>query len=379
MKILFLSAANSIHTVRWINSLTERGHEIYLIYNEGHNPKENVINNKVHLHPLKYSGGKGYYLNAKELKKLEEQIKPDVINVHYASGYGTLARRSNIGPYLLSVWGSDVYEFPYLSKVNKYILKKNVKHAKMLASTSECMAEHLRKVLDDPYLQIGITPFGVDMDCFKVSDSNDNNNQIIIGNVKTLEAVYRICDLIDAFKLLKENLQKKGMRELADKIKVLIYGDGNLKDELSRQIKELSLENCVYLKGKIPNTEVPKALQQFDIFCATSEKESFGVAVVEAMAMEKPVVATDAEGFREIIIDGETGFIVEKKNISQMAERLEQLVLDKKMRQTFGKAARKRVEELYDWEKNVDTMETLYKQLKGEYDEYKTVYSSHSK
>ena len=119
MKILFLSAANSIHTVRWVNSLANRNHEIYLVYNRGHNPKADKIDKKVKLCELPFTGNRGYFFNVFALKKLAKKIKPDVINVHYASGYGTLARKSKLCPILLSVWGSDVYDFPNKSFVNK--------------------------------------------------------------------------------------------------------------------------------------------------------------------------------------------------------------------------------------------------------------------
>ena len=149
MKILFLSAANSIHTVKWVNALVEKGHEVVLVSNKGHEPKEDALDNRIQFYCLKYSGNLGYFLNAKELSILVKKIKPTVINVHYASGYGTLARIAKLPPYLLSVWGSDVYDFPYESKIKNRILKKNIKNADMLASTSKCMAQQLRKVMSD--------------------------------------------------------------------------------------------------------------------------------------------------------------------------------------------------------------------------------------
>ncbi len=66
MKIMFVSAANSTHTVRWVNALAERGHEVYLVSNRGHEPKEDALNSRVKLYLMKHSGGKGYYLNAGE-------------------------------------------------------------------------------------------------------------------------------------------------------------------------------------------------------------------------------------------------------------------------------------------------------------------------
>ena len=67
MRILFLSNAASIHTVRWVNALSERGHEVHLVYKFDDEPKENKINESVSQHKLQYSGTKGYFLNAIQL------------------------------------------------------------------------------------------------------------------------------------------------------------------------------------------------------------------------------------------------------------------------------------------------------------------------
>lgn len=364
MKILFLSAASSIHTVKWVNALAARNHEVHLVYNQGHNPRDNRISDNVILHCMKYSGTKAYYLNALELKKIEKKINPDVINVHYASGYGTLARVARLGDYLLSIWGSDVYEFPYQSKIKKIILEKNVKYAKMLASTSNCMAEQLKKVLRDNTLDIAITPFGVDLDLFSSEKYKKvEEDRIIIGNIKALEKHYGIEVMIKAFHLLCSSLIESGKEEIVNKLQMEIYGDGSQKDELVQLIKDLKMEDKIFLKGRIENKKVPETLMKFSIFCAASRHESFGVAVVEAMAMKIPVVVTDADGLKEVVCDFETGIIVEKESIQQIADALRVLVEDEEKRLLFGINGRKRVESLYDWKKNVTTMERLYKKL----------------
>lgn len=361
MRILFLSAANSIHTVKWVNALAKRGHEVHLIYNAGHEPKNDVLSNEIKCYCLKYSGGIGYYRNAKELRHVTRKIEPDVINVHYASGYGTLARRAKIGPILLSVWGSDVYDFPYESRMKNKILKKNVKYAKALASTSFCMAEQLRKVMQDKELEIAITPFGVDIQKFdlKCYLQKSDKTEIIIGNIKLLEAKYGIKELITAFVKLKDEMKNEKA------LKLYIYGDGSLRGELEELIHSLNMQDAVFLKGRIANAKVPEALNEFDIFCALSQldSESFGVAVVEAMAMGKPVVVSDVDGFCEVVKDNETGYIVQRKNIEEIVAKLKKLILDEELREQLGKAGRKRVEEKYDWEKNVDTMLEVYQKV----------------
>lgn len=368
MRILFLSAASSVHTVKWVNALAMRGHEVHLIFNKGHEPKNGEIDRQVTLHQLKFQGIVAYYLNAKELKKITQRIKPEIINVHYASGYGTLARIAGIGPVLLSVWGSDVYDFPYESKLKNQILKKNVRYAKRLASTSNCMADKLREVMDDSSLEVTITPFGIDLELFNPERFEKQKDKIVIGNVKALKAKYGILEFIDAVAMLLDMLKEAGEKDIAEKIQVEIYGDGEQKKLILQKIMLNGLEDVVLIKGKIPNIEVPNALSHFAIFCATSmyESESFGVAVVEAMAMKLPVVVTDVAGFKEVVVDGETGVIVNRQKISEIAGALKHLVLDERERERLGENGRKRVEKLYNWKKNVDVMELLYNKLKQE-------------
>lgn len=369
MKILFLSAAKSIHTIRWVNSLALRGHEIHLVFKKDHQiENSDVLQKNIYLYPLKYAGMAGYYLNARQLKKIVDQVRPDIINVHYASGYGTLARIAHLKSYLLSVWGSDVYLFPYENKIKKYILKKNIRCADFLASTSQCMAEQLRRVMSEEGLKISITPFGVDLKRFSPSqNTQEKKDEIIIGNIKTLEEKYGICELILAFAYLKESLVKEKCNK---KIKLLIYGKGPLESRLLEMIQEKHLENDVQLMGAIPNEQVPKALAEFDIFCALSKSESFGVSIVEAMAMKKPVVVSDVDGFKEVATN-ETGRIVSGNNLEEVCLALMELIEDEKLRERLGENGRKRVEELYDWDKNVDAMEALYKlMLKSEEIDY---------
>lgn len=362
-KIFFISAANSIHTVKWVNSLSEK-YEVHLIYCNNHKPKMDVINNKVILHRLQFNAPFGYYLNVIQLKKLYKKIKPDIVNVHYASGYGTLARISKLNNILLSVWGSDVYEFPNQSKFKKKILKKNVNYAKYLASTSNVMAEELRRQVNISNKEIYITPFGVDINKFYNYDLKRNDKNINIGTIKALEEKYGIKYVILAVKKVKNDLIKEGKKQLANSIKYYIYGDGREKETLLKLIKNEELEKDIFLMGKIPNESVPKKLNKLDIFCVTSlNNESFGVAVVEAMACEVPVVATNADGFKEVMDNNVTGYIVEGKDINSIADALKKLITSSETREIMGKNGRKRVIENYNWNKNVGFMEDIYEKI----------------
>lgn len=364
IKVFFIAPANNIHTIRWVNSLCEE-YEVHLVSCRNHVDALDKIDNKVILHKLFFPSPIGYYLNAIQLRKLYKKIKPDLINVHYASGYGTLTRVSKVKPVLLSIWGSDVYDFPNESSIKRKIFEKNVLNANYIASTSNAMANELKRKVDIGNRQIFITPFGVNVDKFKKIELEKNNEEFIIGNIKTLEPKYGIKYAILAVKDLINRLIRNKEEELANSIKLYIYGKGKEKESLEKLIDKNKLQDSVFLMGRIPNEEVPDALNKLDVFCATSilDSESFGVAVVEAMACEVPVVATNVDGFSEVMENGVTGILVERKNISQISLALEKMLKDKKKRKEYGKNGRERVIKNYNWKDNVAYMSSIYKKI----------------
>ena len=160
MKILYIGMLNSSHTVKWVNAFSDRGHEVMVATLSGQTDLRQEIRSDIHVAELPKSGFKGYYLNGPALRKLYREFRPDVSNAHYASGYGTLARVAGIPNLILSVWGSDVYEFPYQSRIKEIILKKNLAYASHICSTSHCMADQVEKIMGHS-MDITITPFGV--------------------------------------------------------------------------------------------------------------------------------------------------------------------------------------------------------------------------
>ena len=364
MKIIFLGEAGSIHTIRWVNSLSEKGLEVILVSLKGEVETIGKINDNVKVIYLPFGTKLGYYLNVFALKKIISKEKPDLINAHYASGYGTLGRLSGFNKKLLNVWGSDVYDFPNESKIKKRIIEKNLKNYTAIASTSYCMAEETKKYLENKSKEIFITPFGVDTEKFKNLNIEKKENEITIGIVKTLTEKYGIEYLIKAIKELENILDIENYK----KIRLLIYGKGELKNKLEDLTKELQIEDKVIFKGYISNEDVPKALNEMDIFVVPSilDSESFGVAAVEAMACEIPVIASSVGGLKEVIVDKETGYLVPKKDHKEIAKYLKKLILDKNLRTSLGKNGRKRVLENYDWNSNVDYMIKIYREIVNE-------------
>ncbi|OJU14513.1 MAG: hypothetical protein BGN88_07945 [Clostridiales bacterium 43-6] len=349
MKIAILSAAKSIHTIKIVNSLTELGHSVRLYSLPDHKDNDNAIKNEVEVIYLPHSGQKGYLFNASALKRSLKEWRPDILNAHYASGYGTLAAQTGFHPLLLSVWGSDVYDFPFKNDICRYILERNIRKADALASTSNIMAERTQKY-NKAKKEIYTTPFGVDTAKF-IPAAKLTSDTTVIGFIKGVSEKYGIQYLIKAFATVKKTFNEP--------LALHIYGDGDQLEDMKQLAHDLNIYHDTVFFGRIPHKDVPAALQTMDLFCvpSTLDSESFGVAAVEAMSCGLPVITSDADGLTEVMADNETGFIVERKNVNAMAEKILLLINNKKMRVTMGEAGRKRVLNHYDWNNNIKQLE----------------------
>lgn len=359
MKIALISGASSIHTIRWANGLAEAGHEVHVItQHEACDPFLPQV--KVHLFPFR--GVLGYFLMASKVRKLLHEIKPDVVNAHYASGYATTARLAGVRPFVLSVWGSDVYDFPYKSRLHKWLVRKNLLAADVVASTSHCMAEQTRCIA--PELKyIAITPFGVDMQAYANAVSLvENNNKIVIGTVKTMASKYGIDTLIESFALLV-NKFSSAQPSLVEKLQLRLVGSGPQMDEYKQLAVRLGIAQKVSFVGRVPHQEVPNELAKLDIYVALSrlDSESFGVAIIEAGAARRPVVVSDAGGLPEVTLDDVTGLVVPRENPQAAADAIEKLVFNPELRMQMGEAGRKHVAETYGWDVCVQTMVKVFK------------------
>lgn len=360
MKICFLAGASSVHTVRWVNAMVARGHEVDLI--TMHQDELNQIDHQVTVHTLQIPAPFGYYLNSFKAKKIIEILQPDVLHVHYASGYATLARRIDFQPTVLSVWGSDVYLFPYQSKWNKRLLRKNLAYADKITATGTALRQQTELFVNHEK-DIDVIAFGINMALFKPNDQNNASNDIYIGTVKKLKDIYGIDILLQAVALLIDKLKSKEQHDIAASIKVMIVGSGPDLENLQQLANDLHISEKVEFIPDVANESVPYYLDKLDIYCAFSRSESFGVAVLEASACGLPVVTSDVGGLPEVVDDNESGYITNIHDIPKIVEKLYSLVMDPAKRTAMGKAGREFVQNNYDWDQNVTEMEQVYQSV----------------
>lgn len=353
LRIAFLSDALNTHTKRWVKALAERGNEILLFSIAD---SDNYYNDFTNVHVVTCGMGINgnilnklkYFTIVPKLKKCLREFKPDVVNAHYASSYGTLGALSGYHPFVLSVWGSDVYDFPNYAPFGTKLLRYNFKKADRILSTSHVMAKETSKYTDK---DIYITPFGVDTDRFIKIDGLQTKDEFIVGNVKTLSPKYGIDILIRAYKIVVENNPDLNTR-------LVIYGKGPNRREYENLAYELGISDIVEFKGFIANEKLPEVYNSMSVSVSVSvsDSESFGVVAVEAMACECPVVTSDADGFTEVVDNGVTGIIVPKRDPEATALAIQKFIDNPDLRTKMGIKGRERVKRLFDWNDNVTTM-----------------------
>jgi phosphatidyl-myo-inositol dimannoside synthase len=131
----------------------------------------------------------------------------------------------------------------------------------------------------------------------------------------------------------------------------VIVGDGDLRPSLRRLAEEAGVPDRVRFVGHLDEREMREYYRKAEVFVMPSRQEGFGIVFLEAMAFGKPVIGGAYGGTRDIIIEGETGFLVEYGDIEAITDRLIRLLRDPDLRKRMGIAGRQRVTENYSFDR----------------------------
>lgn len=283
---------------------------------------ENAINEKrmreqnidvIYLHKKQ-----GFDFNLiKEMRKVVKAVKPDTVSTHL-----------NVLPYVI---------FSSIGIKNKYHTVHNL--------ASREIGGKYRYFVWLAYYVFGYTPVAIS-DTVKKSIEHDYKLR-----AEKIETIYNFVetdkyfvkerrlkntfDLVSFGRLTEQKNQKMMIRAVSTlverypNIRLHIYGDGELKQELQSFIGELKLERNVILEGI--TDEVAKKLGESDIFLLSSLYEGLPISVLEAMSAGLPVVSTKAGGVVDVIKDDENGFLIEQGDIGGFANAVEKLITDKNL------------------------------------------------
>jgi glycosyltransferase involved in cell wall biosynthesis len=177
-------------------------------------------------------------------------------------------------------------------------------------------------------------------------------DRLLVGTIATLIEQKGLFELLETARRCKD---------AGRHMQFVIVGDGPMRPMLEQRRRELGLDDTVVFTGWIDNAATA-ALPAFDVFFQTSRWEAMSIAILEAMASGKPIVATRVGDNPHVIEDGVSGVLVESGNAAVMADALAR-VGDRNLREKLGTAARSRFQQLFTLERMIKSYEGVYSEL----------------
>jgi GT2 family glycosyltransferase/Flp pilus assembly protein TadD/glycogen synthase/SAM-dependent methyltransferase len=280
------------------------------------------------------------------LNEIENLEKIDAFHVHYGSNFNLmepLFKFFKDKSVIVSFHGHDASRYFLKNGDNCY--SNLFERADLITTPSFTMKNELVK-RGCPSKKVHVHRYGVDLTKFNCDSKGEDTSNL------NLLTVARLVEK----KGLEYSL--KAVASLSNRKKIIyrIIGDGHLKGSLQTLAKNLGIENQVIFSGAQTKDDVIKAMSNANIFLLNSitahdgDMEGVPVSLIEAQAMGLPVVSSYHAGISELVIDGETGFLTEEKEVSIISEKLEKLISNPQLRKTFSDNAKKRTKAEFDIE-----------------------------
>jgi L-malate glycosyltransferase len=350
-------------------ALAAKGHQVHFIaysmpFRLAH-VTENIYFHEVSLNPYPLFEYPPYSLAlTSKMVDVARYEQLDLLHVHYAVPHATsavlardiLAKEGRNLPIVTTLHGTDITivgQDPSFAPV--------VNHSINESDGVTAVSEYLRDETLDRFNvrgDIEVIPNFIDTRRFRRLNKQHfrqvlcPNDEKVIVHVSNFRPVKRTGDVVETFARLRE----RGLN-----IKLLLVGDGPDRASAQRLAVDLGVADDTRFLGK--QDPVEEILSIADLFMIPSGSETFGLAALEAMACEVPVVASNIGGLPELVVEGETGFLCPLGDIDAFADRAHALLTDESLHARMAKAARDRAVDVFDTERIIPLYEAYYDEV----------------
>jgi len=291
--------------------------------------------------------------------KLINEFQPDIIHLHNRFFFTTL-----IGLFL-----SKRFSFPtivtlhlgsldFLHGIKGYLVKKFEKFMIRLINNNATLITAVSKNVKNNGIKLGINskkcrvvPNGVDLSFFKMNRSCSKKPRkiIFIGRLlknKGPQILVKSASLV--------------IKKIPD-VQFFLVGDGPLRGNIENYCKKNNLTKNIKFLGKVE--DIREIMKECDLYVRPSYLDGMPLGVLEAMAAELPVIATNIGGTVEIIDHGKTGHLIKAENVQELADAIIELLMNPSYMEKIAKNGLKLVQSKYDWENIVTEYKKCYQQV----------------
>jgi len=297
----------------------------------------------------------------KTVEQLFRNFRIDLLHVHCAvpDGFGVLLlNRKYRLPVVLSIHGRDIYSVAPKSRLHRRLVGSVLARADKVVVASEKVQELILQSFPR-IAKPALIRYGVDAALFAPGDAapvgaKSPSNAATLLTVGYLIARKNHRAVISAVARLKKDYPG---------IRLKIAGSGPEEGKLRSLCAELGVSENIEFLGLCSRERVKQLMAECDLFVMPSWDEAFGVVYIEAMSQGKPVIGSRGEGIADTVTEGETGFLVDPRNVDELTEKIRLLIEDAELAARVGAAGRDLVLREFTWQKNVDRLLEIYHEV----------------
>lgn len=291
----------------------------------------------------------------REIRKKIKHLKPDIVHVH-GTRAGSLGRIAAIGLKIPVIYTEHLWTKNYKlsSRLANHIQMIAMWFLDMFTDLNIAVSQAVKDFMVDSQIsrpaKIKVIYNGIEPQKQKAKPFS--RKEMTLGAVGTLNHQKGIQYLIQALPaVLKEFPQTK----------LIIVGEGEYKSHLENLVKKMKLGKFISFSGFVKDIE--EKMAEFDIYVQPSLSESFGLAIVQAMSLGLPVVATNTGGIPEVVTTGKSGILVEVANPKALAGGILELLRDKKRAKEMGELGREEAKIKFNLKEMVGEVEEVYEKM----------------
>ena len=303
----------------------------------------------------------------RQIKTVLQEFKPDVVHTHSAKAgiVGRLAAWSLRVPAIVhTVHGAPFgpYDPWPRRKFYEWCERYAARRCHHFISVADAMTERMVQASVAPRDKFTTIYSGMDVEPLLRANEHRERmrrelgygpDDVVIGKIARLFELKGHEDVIVAAMYL----------DRMPNVKYLFVGDGAWRGRLEKQIADAGLQNRFKFTGLVPPARIPEMLSAMDILVHCSLREGLARALPQALIAGKPVISYDIDGAREVVIDGETGFLIRTKYFKDMLEPLTRLIEDSSLRERLGQEGRRRFTDQFRHETMTRRIRELYEHL----------------
>lgn len=357
--LAYLSIGRHIHTERWITWFARRGHRVHLLTVQP-GPMPGVV-----VHDITTTFGPKpfrYAVSLIKVKRLLARLGPDLLHTHFLTGYGYWGVFSGRRPFLLTVWGDDVYVTPFESALKLRLARHALRSADYVTGDSEDIVRECVK-LGAPPDRVEVVQWGVDFSRFHAGASGDEvrgrlgipaGAPVVLSTRSFTQPYYNIDLVVDTAPRVRERFPD---------VHYIIAGNEGEDRAFRARAEAVGLRDRVHWVGRIPHGELPAYLNAATVFLTVPSVDATAVSLLEAMACRCAIVATDLPSAAEWIRDGDTGLTVPPRDADALVGAIVLYLGDPGLRRRVGEAAEGVVRAKADHDRSMARVEDLYYDL----------------